>query len=45
VEQTERRAFDAALEACNGNVAQAARRLGIGRTTFYRRMGALQTKG
>jgi len=42
VEETERRVLEAALEACHGNVAQAARRLGIGRTTFYRRLNAFR---
>ncbi|WP_306600676.1 sigma-54-dependent Fis family transcriptional regulator [Geothrix sp. 21YS21S-2] len=40
--EAERRALEAALEACHGNVAQAARRLGIGRTTFYRRLNAFR---
>ena len=38
VEETERSAVQAALEACHGNRAQAAKRLGIGRTTLYRRL-------
>ena len=38
VEETERRTLEAALEACHGNHAQAAKRLGIGRTTLYRRL-------
>jgi transcriptional regulator with PAS, ATPase and Fis domain len=37
----ERRALDAALRACGGKVTEAARRLGIGRATFYKRMAAL----
>jgi len=37
-EEAGRRALAAALEASHGNRAEAARRLGIGRTTFYRRL-------
>ena len=33
-------AMRAALEASNGNVARAARRLGISRSTLYRRLGS-----
>ena len=38
VAEAERRAVEEALQACGGNRAQAARRLGIGRTTLYRRL-------
>ena len=38
----ERRILEAALSACSGKVADAARSLGIGRATFYKRMTALQ---
>jgi len=38
VEEAEHQVLAEALEACHGNMAQAARRLGIGRTTLYRRM-------
>ena len=34
----ERSYVEAALELCGGNVSQAARRLGINRTTLYNRM-------
>lgn len=34
----EKAAVEAALQACEMNVAQASRVLGIGRTTFYRKM-------
>jgi transcriptional regulator with PAS, ATPase and Fis domain len=40
--QAERQILEAALSACNGKVVEAARRLGIGRATFYKRMTALQ---
>jgi transcriptional regulator with PAS, ATPase and Fis domain len=40
--QAERRILEAALGACGGRVAEAARRLGIGRATFYKRMVVLQ---
>ncbi len=40
MEELERRAIVAALEATEGNVSLAARRLGLGRTTMYRKMTA-----
>jgi two-component system nitrogen regulation response regulator GlnG len=36
--KTERAYIDAALKLVNGNVSQAARLLGINRTTLYNRM-------
>jgi transcriptional regulator with PAS, ATPase and Fis domain len=39
--EAERRILEEALRAANGKVAEAARRLGIGRATFYKRMHAL----
>jgi transcriptional regulator with PAS, ATPase and Fis domain len=44
LEDTERRVLEAAMEACHGNMAEAARRLGIGRTTLYRRMTGLRLR-
>jgi transcriptional regulator with PAS, ATPase and Fis domain len=41
LEDAQRRALEAALAATGGNRAQAARCLGIGRTTLYRRLGKL----
>jgi sigma-54 dependent transcriptional regulator, acetoin dehydrogenase operon transcriptional activator AcoR len=35
----ERAAIDDALRACNGNLSQTARRLGISRPTLYRKLG------
>jgi transcriptional regulator of acetoin/glycerol metabolism len=35
----ERNAMQAALQACSGNVSAAARRLGVSRSTLYRRLG------
>ncbi len=34
----ERRAMQEALDACDGNITAAAKRLGIGRATFYRKL-------
>ncbi|MGH7286628.1 MAG: helix-turn-helix domain-containing protein, partial [Myxococcota bacterium] len=34
----ERAAFERALAECAGDATSAARRLGIGRSTFYRRL-------
>jgi transcriptional regulator of acetoin/glycerol metabolism len=39
-----RQILESALQACNGNVPEAARHLGIGRATFYRRMAAYQVE-
>jgi transcriptional regulator with PAS, ATPase and Fis domain len=36
--EAEHRILESTLKACDGKVAEAARRLGIGRATFYRRM-------
>ena len=44
LEATERQVLDAAMAASHGNMAEAARRLGIGRTTLYRRMTGLRQK-
>jgi DNA-binding NtrC family response regulator len=40
--EAERRILKAALAACHGKVVEAARSLGIGRATFYKRMAALR---
>lgn len=40
--ELERRAILRALKAANGNVAKAAKLLGIGRATLYRRLGPLE---
>jgi len=40
--QAERQILESALAASAGKVAEAARRLGIGRATFYKRMVAMQ---
>jgi DNA-binding NtrC family response regulator len=38
IADAERRALQDALDACNGNLTAAARRLGIGRATLYRKL-------
>ncbi len=38
LEELERRAIHHAMEALDGNLAEVARRLGIGRTTLYRKL-------
>ncbi|NTV73678.1 MAG: AAA family ATPase, partial [Holophaga sp.] len=40
--QAEWLVLDSALKACHGKVVDAARRLGIGRATFYKRRTALK---
>jgi transcriptional regulator with PAS, ATPase and Fis domain len=40
--EAERQILEAALDAAHGKVVEAARRLGMGRATFYKRMSALQ---
>ncbi|GAB3028548.1 sigma-54-dependent Fis family transcriptional regulator [Oleiagrimonas citrea] len=44
MEQLQREAMRAALDACHGNVSAAARRLGISRSTLYRKLGADATR-
>jgi transcriptional regulator with PAS, ATPase and Fis domain len=39
--EAERQILESALNAAHGKVVEAARRLGIGRATFYKRMSAL----
>jgi DNA-binding NtrC family response regulator len=38
LDDLERAAIEKALERCGGNLSEAARRLGIGRTTLYRKL-------
>jgi transcriptional regulator with PAS, ATPase and Fis domain len=45
LEKVERDEVRSALAACGGDVAQAAARLGLGRSTLYRRMHALGIEG
>jgi transcriptional regulator of acetoin/glycerol metabolism len=40
--EAERGILEAALASAGGKVVEAARHLGIGRATFYKRMSALQ---
>jgi transcriptional regulator of acetoin/glycerol metabolism len=44
LDTVERDAMQAALHACAGNVSEAARRLGVSRSTLYRRLGSEQEK-
>jgi transcriptional regulator with PAS, ATPase and Fis domain len=44
LEGTERRVLEEALAACHGNMTEVARRLGIGRTTLYRRLTGLRQR-
>jgi transcriptional regulator of acetoin/glycerol metabolism len=39
LEAYERSALERALREAGGNATEAARRLGIGRSTFYRKLG------
>jgi DNA-binding NtrC family response regulator len=41
LERVERETIQLALEASGGDVVATARRLGVGRSTLYRRMAAL----
>ncbi len=45
LEEAERRAIEAALLACDGEMAATASRLGVSRSTLYRRLAALGIEG
>ncbi len=45
LEVTERKAIEAVLVACDGDIPEAARRLHVSRSTFYRRLAALGIEG
>jgi transcriptional regulator of acetoin/glycerol metabolism len=42
--EAEWQVLESALNACQGKVVEAARRLGIGRATFYKRRTALKDR-
>ena len=44
MEEVEARIIERAVELCQGNLVQAAKRLGISRATIYRRIGKLNLK-
>ena len=44
LEEMEKRTIRRALEVCDGNLSDAARRLGIGRSTLYRKMDQYSLK-
>ncbi|MCK5379153.1 MAG: hypothetical protein KAJ78_07095, partial [Acidobacteria bacterium] len=45
LEHTERKAMRSAVSACGGDIAAAAKYLGISRSTMYRRMAVLGIEG